>query len=76
MEQHVSPSRFLVLALLLAAVIFASSFAIGRALRAEPESTPPSPPRAVDAPTPELVDLGPPAELPDLRPLPNASSEP
>lgn len=56
--------------LVLAAVVFGASFAIGRALRAEPSSEPPTPPPVVDASPPTLVELGAPARVPALRPLP------
>lgn len=56
--------------LLLVAVFFAASFGVGRALRDDPE--PASPPPAVVAPAPRLVELGPEAKLPALRPAPRA----
>jgi hypothetical protein len=54
--------------LLLVVVVFGASFGIARALRDEPD--PSSPPPAVVAPAPRLVELGPPAQLPALRPAP------
>jgi hypothetical protein len=56
--------------LLLVAVVFAASFGTARALRDDPE--PASPPPAVVAPAPHLLELGPEAELPALRPAPPA----
>ena len=51
--------------LVLALIVFASSFAISRAFRTERGSEP-SPPRVIEAPG--LVEFGPPTKLPALRP--------
>jgi hypothetical protein len=66
-----SPRRALALLLVLLVVAFAASFAVARALRGEPK--PASPPRTVEVPSLHLAELGPPAELPPLRPAPRAS---
>jgi hypothetical protein len=64
--------RALGILLLLVAVVFAASFAVARAVRDEPE--PSGPPPAVVAPRLPLAHLGPPAQLPALRPQPSPSN--
>ena len=59
--------------LVLALVVFAASFAISRAFRAEPGSAPAAPPPVLEAPV--LLEFGPPAKLPALRPQPSLGLE-
>ena len=66
--------RALTILLLLVAAVFAISFGIARAVRADP--SPPAPPPVVVAPAPSLVAPGPAAQLPALRPLPRPSTPP
>ena len=47
---------------LLALTVFLAAFALGRAFRADPGG-PPTPPPVVQSGVPELVELGPPAQL-------------
>jgi hypothetical protein len=55
------PRAFALLALL-AVTVLVVAFALGRAFRDDP--APPTAPQVVESGVPELVELGPPAELP------------
>jgi hypothetical protein len=61
-EAGVRHPRAYALLALLAVTVFVVAFVVGRAARDDP--APPTAPQVVEARVPELVQLGPPAELP------------